>query len=85
MSNDFMRCSKKNIAKMAVKRAVSSQFAIDPSFYSGCRLKCSDMLGFMDYVQSAFYEASHWNRDNSYGTLNATAQGWYNLESKTLY
>ena len=39
----------------------------------------------MDYVQSAFYEASHWNRDNSYGTLNATAQGWFNLESKTLY
>lgn len=33
------------------------------------------MLGFMDYVQKAFYEASHWNHDNSYSTLTATAQG----------
>ncbi|KAK0507834.1 hypothetical protein JMJ35_009723 [Cladonia borealis] len=32
------------------------------------------MLGFMDYVQNAFYEASHWNRDNSYGTLTATSR-----------
>lgn len=33
------------------------------------------MLGFMDYVQNAFYEASHWNHDNSYSYLTATAQG----------
>ncbi|KAL9043383.1 MAG: hypothetical protein Q9214_003427 [Letrouitia sp. 1 TL-2023] len=32
------------------------------------------MLDFMDYVQIAFYEASHWNLDNSYGTLTATAR-----------
>lgn len=29
----------------------------------------------MDHVQSAFYEASHWNVDNSYGALHATARG----------
>lgn len=34
-----------------------------------------DMLDFMDHVQNAFYEASHWNVDNSYGNLNATARG----------
>lgn len=33
------------------------------------------MLGFMDYVQNAFYEASRWNRDNSYGSLTDTARG----------
>jgi distribution and morphology protein 10 len=33
------------------------------------------MLDFMETVQNAFYEASHWNVDNSYGTLNATARG----------
>lgn len=32
------------------------------------------MLGFMDYVQNAFYEASRWDRDNSYGTLTATSR-----------
>jgi len=30
------------------------------------------MLDFMDYVQHAFYAASHWNNDNFYGTLTAT-------------
>lgn len=30
------------------------------------------MLGFMDYVQNTFYEASHWNSDNSYGSLEDT-------------
>jgi hypothetical protein len=34
-----------------------------------------DMLDFMENVQHAFYEASHWNVDNSYGALNATARG----------
>ncbi len=32
------------------------------------------MLGFMDYVQNAFYQASRWDRDNSYGTLTATSR-----------
>ena len=33
------------------------------------------MLDFMDYVQQAFFSATHWNRDNSYGALTATARG----------
>jgi len=33
------------------------------------------MLGFMDYIQNAFYNASGWNRDNSYSSITATAQG----------
>lgn len=33
------------------------------------------MLDFMESVQYAFYEASHWNVDNSYGALNASARG----------
>ena len=33
------------------------------------------MLDFMDYVQQAFYSASHWNSDNFYGTLNTTNLG----------
>jgi distribution and morphology protein 10 len=37
------------------------------------------MLDFMDHVQDTFYEASHWNVDNSYGALNATARGTYRL------
>ncbi|KAI0417014.1 hypothetical protein F5X98DRAFT_165527 [Xylaria grammica] len=31
------------------------------------------MREFMDYIQSAFYGATGWNRDNSYATLNATS------------
>ncbi|KAF5022591.1 hypothetical protein F66182_5337 [Fusarium sp. NRRL 66182] len=31
------------------------------------------MREFMDYVHSAFYEATGWNRDNSYAALNATS------------
>jgi hypothetical protein len=31
----------------------------------------------MENVQHAFYEASHWNVDNSYGALNATARGTF--------
>ncbi|CAH0044082.1 unnamed protein product [Clonostachys solani] len=30
------------------------------------------MREFMDYVHSAFYEATGWNRDNSYAALNST-------------
>ena len=32
------------------------------------------MLTFMDYIQRAFDHSSKWNRDNSYSTLNLTAQ-----------
>jgi distribution and morphology protein 10 len=39
------------------------------------------MLDFMENVQHAFYEASHWNVDNSYGALNATARGRFHLTS----
>jgi hypothetical protein len=45
---------------------------------TGCSLCCAGnraMLDFMENVQNAFYEASHWNIDNSYGALNATARG----------
>lgn len=38
------------------------------------------MLGFMDYVQDAFYEASSWDRDNSYGTLTATSRSRYTID-----
>lgn len=31
------------------------------------------MRQFMEYIQSAFYGATGWNRDNSYSTLNATS------------
>ncbi|KAI2642498.1 hypothetical protein GGS21DRAFT_174525 [Xylaria nigripes] len=31
------------------------------------------MREFMDYIQSAFYGATGWNRENSYSTLNATS------------
>ncbi|KAI0377072.1 hypothetical protein F5Y04DRAFT_190850 [Hypomontagnella monticulosa] len=31
------------------------------------------MREFMDYIQSAFYAATGWNRDNSYSSLNATS------------
>jgi distribution and morphology protein 10 len=37
------------------------------------------MLDFMENVQHAFYEASYWNVDNSYGALNATARGSLSL------
>lgn len=32
------------------------------------------MLDFMEYVQNAFYAASGWDRDNSYGALTATSR-----------
>jgi hypothetical protein len=37
--------------------------------------KWADMLEFMDYVQHAFYNASHWSFENSYSQLTATARG----------
>jgi hypothetical protein len=33
------------------------------------------MREFMEYVQGAFYHATGWGRDNSYSTLNSTADG----------
>lgn len=37
------------------------------------------MREFMDYVHSAFYEATGWRRDNSYAALNATSDGSHPL------
>lgn len=33
------------------------------------------MREFMAYVQNAFYDATGWTHDNSYPSLNATADG----------
>ncbi|KAH7140690.1 hypothetical protein EDB81DRAFT_654747 [Dactylonectria macrodidyma] len=37
------------------------------------------MREFMDYVHSAFYEATGWNRDNSYAALNSTSDALLNF------
>ncbi|KAI0114809.1 hypothetical protein F4814DRAFT_293895 [Daldinia grandis] len=37
------------------------------------------MREFMDYIQSVFYAATGWNRDNSYSTLNATSDALLNF------
>ncbi|KAH6661228.1 hypothetical protein BKA67DRAFT_654355 [Truncatella angustata] len=37
------------------------------------------MREFMDYIQSAFYTATGWRRDNSYSSLNATADALLNF------
>lgn len=37
------------------------------------------MREFMDYIQSAFYSATGWNRDNSYSSLNATSDALLNF------
>ena len=39
------------------------------------------MLEFMDYIQYAFYNASHWTYENSYSHLTATARGKQNPNS----
>ncbi|KAF2112923.1 hypothetical protein BDV96DRAFT_496978 [Lophiotrema nucula] len=39
------------------------------------------MLDFMENVQNSFYEASHWNVDNSYGALNATARALLDFQT----
>ncbi|KAK2629318.1 hypothetical protein QTJ16_000138 [Diplocarpon rosae] len=39
------------------------------------------MLEFMDYVQHAFYTASHWNHENSYSHLTATARALLDFET----
>ncbi|KAL1615929.1 Mitochondrial distribution and morphology protein 10 [Diplodia seriata] len=39
------------------------------------------MLGFMDYVQNAFYETTHWNHDNSYSYLTGTAQALLDFQT----
>lgn len=33
------------------------------------------MREFMAYVQNAFYDATGWTQDNSYPSLNSTADG----------
>ncbi|XXH04612.1 hypothetical protein Hte_011029 [Hypoxylon texense] len=37
------------------------------------------MREFMDYIQSAFYAATGWNRDNSYSSLNTTSDALLNF------
>ncbi|KAJ4158233.1 uncharacterized protein LMH87_008766 [Akanthomyces muscarius] len=37
------------------------------------------MREFMDYVHSAFYEATGWSRDNSYAALNSTSDALLNF------
>ncbi|KAI2612490.1 uncharacterized protein GGS25DRAFT_121211 [Hypoxylon fragiforme] len=37
------------------------------------------MREFMDYIQSAFYAATSWNRDSSYASLNATSDALLNF------
>ncbi|KAL7935545.1 hypothetical protein V8C35DRAFT_257367 [Trichoderma chlorosporum] len=39
------------------------------------------MREFMDYVHSAFYEATGWRRDNSYAALNATTDALLNFST----
>ncbi|RDL39639.1 Mitochondrial distribution and morphology protein 10 [Venustampulla echinocandica] len=39
------------------------------------------MLEFMDYIQQAFYEGSHWNYENSYSQLTATARALLDFDT----
>ncbi|KAL7917627.1 hypothetical protein ACQKWADRAFT_306294 [Trichoderma austrokoningii] len=39
------------------------------------------MRSFMDYVHSAFYEATGWRRDNSYAALNSTTDALLNFST----
>ncbi|KOS16963.1 Mitochondrial distribution and morphology protein 10 [Escovopsis weberi] len=39
------------------------------------------MREFMDYVHSAFYEATGWRRDNTYAALNSTADALLNFDT----
>ncbi|PNH70163.1 hypothetical protein VD0002_g439 [Verticillium dahliae] len=39
------------------------------------------MREFMDYVRGAFYEATGWNRESSYSSLNSTADALLNFET----
>ncbi|KAK2599178.1 Mitochondrial distribution and morphology protein 10 [Conoideocrella luteorostrata] len=39
------------------------------------------MREFMDYVHSAFYEATGWSRDNSYAALNGTSDALLNFQT----
>ncbi|TQS33139.1 hypothetical protein Golomagni_06530, partial [Golovinomyces magnicellulatus] len=39
------------------------------------------MREFMDYVHGAFYEATGWNRDNSYAVLNSTSDALLNFQT----
>ncbi|KAL8782570.1 MAG: hypothetical protein Q9195_009621 [Heterodermia aff. obscurata] len=40
-------------------------------------------MEFMDYVQNAFYIASNWQKDNSYGALTATSQALLDFQTPT--
>lgn len=39
------------------------------------------MREFMDYVHTAFYDATSWNRDNTYAALNATSDALLNFQT----
>lgn len=43
-----------------------------------------EMREFMAYVQNAFYDATGWTQDNSYPSLNSTADGTLFLSSPSL-
>jgi mitochondrial distribution and morphology protein 10 len=43
------------------------------------------MLDFMDYIQRAFFAASKWNVDDSYSSLNSTAEGTFNYRINDSY
>ena len=58
-----------------VKQASSAGVFRTPHLPACFARDSSEMLDFMENVQNAFYEASHWNLDNSYGALNNTARG----------
>lgn len=53
--------------------SLSSQTRSD-QFRQAC-VASAEMRSFMDYVHSAFYEATGWRRDNSYAALNSTTDG----------
>ena len=42
----------------------------------------AEMREFMDYVHSAFYNATGWDGDNSYAALNSTPDGKKNKHKK---
>ena len=77
----FLANHRPNLATAARDPRCRSTSHLHPTYATchqvtrGCCADDRDMLDFMENVQHAFYEASHWNVDNSYGALNATARG----------
>src|ERR1700759_4314160 len=53
------------------------------SYSSAAYKRLVTMLDFMDYIQRAFFAASKWNIDNSYSSLNTTAEGTRSCNSCT--